>query len=100
MMIIPALFHRDCFYQHALLLRAFTMLTMLSSPTCFFIPDMFQERLAFIRECNAFNGNSAIIQSFNDGFQIIEPFILSSGCHTDAAARRVLAFFTNNYRIK
>lgn len=61
MMIIPALFHRDCFYQHALLLRAFTMLTMLSSPTCFFIPDMFQERLAFIRECNAFNGNSAII---------------------------------------
>lgn len=78
MMIIPALFHRDCFYQHALLFRAFTMLTNA------FIPAMFQERLAFIRECNAFNGNSAIIQSFNDGFQIIEPFILSSGCHTDA----------------
>lgn len=35
MMIIPAPFHRDCFYQHALLLRAFTMLTMLSSPPCF-----------------------------------------------------------------
>lgn len=83
MMIIPALFHRDCFYQHALLLRAFTMLTMLSSPPCF------HPRLAFIRECNAFNGNSAIIQSFNDGFQIIEPFILSSGCHSDAAARNI-----------
>lgn len=42
MMIIPALFHRDCFYQHALLFRAFTMLTNA------FNHAMFQERLAFI----------------------------------------------------
>ena len=69
--------------QHAFLLRAFTMLTMLSSPPCF--------RNALPLSVNVMRSMGTVpsFNRLNDGFQIIEPFILSSGCHSDAAARNI-----------